>query len=132
MPNTTPASSPTVSSTIGLKNVVIAPLTADTETGHTYGGGHAFRVLHCVLDQRLIGFFAFFDILGNVAQAHLFKRLRSLNRTFIPGGRPGADFHGIPGSLRSFFSDLRTFGRNALQIKTAQRIVTVDAIHMST
>ena len=30
-------SSPTVSSTIGLKNVVIAPLTADTETEHTYG-----------------------------------------------------------------------------------------------
>lgn len=29
--------SPTVSSTIGLKNVVIAPLTADTETEHTYG-----------------------------------------------------------------------------------------------
>lgn len=29
--------SPTVSSTIGLKNVVIAPLTADTEEGHTYG-----------------------------------------------------------------------------------------------
>ena len=37
MPTNTPASSPTVSSTIGLKNVVIAPLTADTETGHTYG-----------------------------------------------------------------------------------------------
>ena len=34
---TNPAASPTVSSTIGLKNVVIAPLTADTETGHTYG-----------------------------------------------------------------------------------------------
>ncbi len=33
----TPAASPTVSSTIGLKNVVIAPLTADTETEHTYG-----------------------------------------------------------------------------------------------
>ena len=29
--------SPTVSSTIGLKNVVIAPLTTDTEEGHTYG-----------------------------------------------------------------------------------------------
>ena len=29
--------SPTVSSTIGLKNVVITPLTADTETEHTYG-----------------------------------------------------------------------------------------------
>ena len=33
----TPAASPTVSSTIGLKNVVIAPLTTDTETEHTYG-----------------------------------------------------------------------------------------------
>ena len=29
--------SPSVSSTIGLKNVVIAPLTADTETELTYG-----------------------------------------------------------------------------------------------
>ena len=29
--------SPTVSSTIGLKNVVIAPLTVDTETECTYG-----------------------------------------------------------------------------------------------
>ena len=29
--------SPTVSSTIGLKNVVIAPLETDTEEGHTYG-----------------------------------------------------------------------------------------------
>ena len=29
--------SPTVSSTIGLKNVVIAPLTADTEAECTYG-----------------------------------------------------------------------------------------------
>ena len=36
MPNT-PTASPTVSSTIGLKNVVIAPLTVDTETEHTYG-----------------------------------------------------------------------------------------------
>ena len=34
---TNPTTSPTVSSTIGLKNVVIAPLTADTESGHTYG-----------------------------------------------------------------------------------------------
>ena len=34
---TTPTASPTVSSTIGLKNVVIAPLTADTETEHSYG-----------------------------------------------------------------------------------------------
>ena len=36
-PTPTPVASPTVSSTIGLKNVVIAPLTADTETAHTYG-----------------------------------------------------------------------------------------------
>ena len=35
MPN--PAASPTVSSTIGLKNVVIAPLTVDTEETLTYG-----------------------------------------------------------------------------------------------
>ena len=34
---TTPTASPQVASTIGLKNVVIAPLTADTEEGHTYG-----------------------------------------------------------------------------------------------
>ena len=33
----TPAASPTVSSTIGLKNVVIAPLPVDTEAEHTYG-----------------------------------------------------------------------------------------------
>ena len=32
-----PAASPTVSSTVGLKNVVIAPLTTDTEETHTYG-----------------------------------------------------------------------------------------------
>ena len=38
MPTTnTPTASPGVSSTIGLKNVVIAPLTADTETTLTYG-----------------------------------------------------------------------------------------------
>ena len=37
MPETTPTASPNVSSTIGLKNVVIAPLTKDTETEHTYG-----------------------------------------------------------------------------------------------
>lgn len=37
MPANTPTPSPTVSSTIGLKNVVVAPLTTDTETGHTYG-----------------------------------------------------------------------------------------------
>ena len=36
MPNT-PAASPTVSSTIGLKNMVIAPLTEDNETTLTYG-----------------------------------------------------------------------------------------------
>ena len=36
MPDT-PAASPTVSSTIGLKNVVIAPLLTDTEAGHSYG-----------------------------------------------------------------------------------------------
>ena len=35
--STTPAASPNVSATIGLKNVVIAPLTTDTEEGHTYG-----------------------------------------------------------------------------------------------
>lgn len=34
---TSPTASPQVASTIGLKNVVIAPLTADTEEGHTYG-----------------------------------------------------------------------------------------------
>ena len=33
----TPAASPSVSSTVGLKNMVIAPLTADTEAAHTYG-----------------------------------------------------------------------------------------------
>ena len=33
----TPAASPTVSSTIGLKNVVIAPLLTDTQAGHSYG-----------------------------------------------------------------------------------------------
>ena len=32
-----PAASPQVASTIGLKNVVIAPLTTDTTEGHTYG-----------------------------------------------------------------------------------------------
>ena len=37
MPTNTPAASPTVSSTIGLKNMVIAPLTADTESTLTYG-----------------------------------------------------------------------------------------------
>ena len=36
MPNN-PAASPSVSSTIGLKNMVIAPLTADTESTLTYG-----------------------------------------------------------------------------------------------
>ena len=33
----TPTASPQVASTVGLKNVVIAPLTSDTETEHTYG-----------------------------------------------------------------------------------------------
>lgn len=33
----TPTASPNVSSTVGLKNVVIAPLTSDTETAATYG-----------------------------------------------------------------------------------------------
>ena len=33
----TPTASPQVASTVGLKNVVIAPLTEDTETSHTYG-----------------------------------------------------------------------------------------------
>ena len=37
MPDTTPVASPNVASTIGLKNVVIAPLTADTDAGVTYG-----------------------------------------------------------------------------------------------
>ena len=32
----TPAASPTVSSTVGLKNMVIAPLTVDTEETLTY------------------------------------------------------------------------------------------------
>ena len=36
MPNT-PASAHAVSSTVGLKNMVIAPVTADTETATTYG-----------------------------------------------------------------------------------------------
>ena len=33
----TPTASPQVASTIGLKNVVIAPLLTDTDEGHTYG-----------------------------------------------------------------------------------------------
>ena len=36
MPNT-PAAAPAVLSTVGLKNMVIAPVTADTETATTYG-----------------------------------------------------------------------------------------------
>ena len=36
MPNTT-AAAPAVSSTVGLKNMVIAPVTEDTETATTYG-----------------------------------------------------------------------------------------------
>ena len=34
---TNPTASPNVSSTIGLKNVVMAPLLTDTEEGHSYG-----------------------------------------------------------------------------------------------
>ena len=41
MPNT-PAAAPAVSSTVGLKNMVIAPVTADTEPATTYG--HLQRV----------------------------------------------------------------------------------------
>ena len=37
MPTNTPTASPTVSSTVGLKNMVIAPLTVDTEATLTYG-----------------------------------------------------------------------------------------------
>lgn len=37
MPNSTPTVSPIVSSTIGLKNFVLAELLTDTETAHTYG-----------------------------------------------------------------------------------------------
>ena len=37
MPTNTPTASPTVSSTVGLKNMVIAPLTVDTEETLTYG-----------------------------------------------------------------------------------------------
>jgi len=33
----TPTASPSVVSTVGLKNMVLAPLTADTEAAHTYG-----------------------------------------------------------------------------------------------
>ena len=33
----TPAASPKQQSTVGLKNVVIAPVTADTSSGVTYG-----------------------------------------------------------------------------------------------
>lgn len=33
----TPTASPQVASTVGLKNVVIAPLTEDTDASHTYG-----------------------------------------------------------------------------------------------
>lgn len=36
MPNT-PAAAPAVSSTVGLKNMVIAPVTEDNETSTTYG-----------------------------------------------------------------------------------------------
>ena len=37
MPNNTPTASPKVSSTVGLKNVVLAPLLTDTDEAHTYG-----------------------------------------------------------------------------------------------
>ena len=37
MSTTTPTAAPAVSSTVGLKNMVIAPLLADTESGTTYG-----------------------------------------------------------------------------------------------
>jgi hypothetical protein len=37
MANNNPTASPKVSSTIGLKNVVIAPLLTDTDEGHSYG-----------------------------------------------------------------------------------------------
>ena len=37
MPDPAPVASPTVSSTIGLKNMVIAPLTTDTEEALVYG-----------------------------------------------------------------------------------------------
>ena len=37
MPNNTPTASPKVSSTVGLKNVVLSPLLTDTDEGHTYG-----------------------------------------------------------------------------------------------
>lgn len=37
MAGNTPTASPNAVSTIGLKDLVIAPLTADTETGATYG-----------------------------------------------------------------------------------------------
>ena len=33
----TPTASPAVASTVGLKNMVLAPLSTDTEAGHTYG-----------------------------------------------------------------------------------------------
>ena len=38
MAGNTPTASPNAVSTIGLKDLVIAPLTADTETGATYRG----------------------------------------------------------------------------------------------
>ncbi len=37
MPANTPAASPKVASTVGLKNVVLAPLLTDTDEAHTYG-----------------------------------------------------------------------------------------------
>lgn len=37
MAETTPTAAKVAKSTVGFKNMVIAPLTTDTETGHTYG-----------------------------------------------------------------------------------------------
>ena len=42
MPNT-PAAAPAVSSTVGLKNMVIAPVTEDNETSTTYGISMTWR-----------------------------------------------------------------------------------------
>ena len=55
MPNT-PAAAPAVSSTVGLKDVVIAPVTADTEAATTYGdlqrAGRCHRGHHYAGKQR--------------------------------------------------------------------------------
>lgn len=54
MPN--PAASPAVSSTVGLKNMVIAPLTVDTEETLTYGdlqlGRRRNRGVHHASERR--------------------------------------------------------------------------------